>query len=284
MLPTPRRNPVFLALLFILPLVVPGGPGSTLAAQERPDPELRPRVAELGIGNSTGLATHDALAGSVRRTILLTLTLLDRYEVIDRDEPRGPDLAAQAASLPAETLLWGDVSLDASGAIAITVAIFDAVRERVVLSETETAASLLDVFDSADSLVANVIGAFSGTRVGFGTIMIDAAGTGDYRVRLDQAEVGTNVTTLERVLAGLYRVRVDQDLPEGYRTVYDREVQLEDGERVTGAMVPAPGRAATGVPEHPRLPVLCRFDRTVRSNAAANAPGRIPRTSRVRTE
>jgi TolB-like protein len=195
--------------------------------------DARPRVGVLEIENRTGRETHGALADTVRQTILLTLTLLDRYEVVDQDVPRADDVAAQAAAFPVETLLWGDIALDGDGRIAITVTIFDSAEDRIVVTETETAPSLLDVFYTADTLVGSVIGAFSGRRVGFGTISLDVRGSGDFRVFLDRIVLGENVTNVERILAGEYRIRVEQELPEGYRTVLEEEIVVEDDVRVS---------------------------------------------------
>lgn len=187
----------------------------------------------LEIENRTGRSTHAPLADTIRQTVLLTLNLLDLYEVIDRAEPRADDLSEQAAAIPADTLLWGEVSLDEAGRIEIEISIFDRLEGRIVLTETRTAPSLLDVFDSADRLVGDVIGSFSGARVGFGTIRLNVSGTGSYRIFLNGTDLGENVETLDRVLAGEYTLRVVQAVPEGFRTVLEEAVSLEDNSRVT---------------------------------------------------
>lgn len=220
-----RSNATITRVLFFVSTVVL----LTQGVSHRPvyAQNARPRVGVLEIENRTGRDTHGPLADTVRQTILLTLTLLDRYEVVDRDVPRAADIAGQAAVFPVETVLWGEITLDEEDRIAITVTIFDRIEDRIVVTETETASSLLDVFDTADILVGSVIGEFSGTRVGFGTITLDVSGSGDYHVFLDGTDLGGNATRFDRILAGEYRIRVDQELPEGYRTVLEQDIVVE---------------------------------------------------------
>lgn len=186
--------------------------------------------------NRTGQATYESLADTIRRTVILTLTLIDRYEVMDENVPVGDDPVRQADAIPADTLLWGGVEIDGQGRIALELTIFDRLEERIVLSQTGTAPSLLDVFDTADTLVGEVIGSFSGVRVGFGSIRLDVSGQGNYLVYLDGTRVGENVVTLERILSGEYRVRVEQDLPDGYRTILDQELVLAENTQAVVAV------------------------------------------------
>ncbi|TVR74745.1 MAG: hypothetical protein EA427_00665 [Spirochaetaceae bacterium] len=221
----PRACFVLLVILLAIGTLLP------LSAQDS-----RPRIGVLRIENQTGQAQYESLADTIRQTVVLTLTLLDRYDVTDENMPVAADPAQQADALPADTLLWGGVEIDEQGRIVIALTIFDRLEERVVLSEEGTAPSLLDVFDTADTLVGEVIGAFSGVRVGFGTIRLDVSGQGDYLVFLDGTQVGENVTTLDRILTGEYRVRVEQDLPGGYRTIVDEELTLQENTQVTVAV------------------------------------------------
>jgi TolB-like protein len=211
-----------LCRLLLLLLIL--APKAFLSAQEG-----RPRVGVLAIENQTETDIHDALAETVRQTVLLTLELLNRYEVVDTaGEPSG-DLSTTAAALPADTLLFGDVSLNTTGQVVLSLSVFDRQEDRIVLAEEGTAASLLDVFETADRLVEGVLGSFSGVRVGFGSIRLDIAGSGTYRVSLDRTVIGENVRSVERILTGQYPLRVEQSILGRWTPVLEREIQVEDG-------------------------------------------------------
>lgn len=231
-----KRCVLIVFALVLLPL--------TLLAQETGG---LPRVVVLPVVNNTGESRNDALAQTTTDTVALTIRLLEGYELVPFDGFEGEELSAppvERAALVAErvsveSVLFGDVSRGEEGEFVFELDVYDR-RTREVTGRTESVAeSLFDVFDAADRLVAEAVGAFSGVRIGFGSLRFVPEGEFDYRVYLDGNVVGDNVATIERILIGERALRVTQLIQGVERRIYQEEFTVEEGEsRVVSLVVP----------------------------------------------
>lgn len=98
------------------------------------------------------------------------------------------------------------------------------------VSPAEAAAvahSLFETFPVADALSADLLGAFTGQRIAYGSIELvnEAPDPGAYRVLVDGELVGTSLELMERILIGPRRI----------------EIVGEDGTRIGGDMLIAEG-------------------------------------------
>jgi len=204
-----------------------------------------PRVLVVPMVNATGQAQNDTVAATTTDTIALTIRLLQRYELISWDESsvtadlaaspaEAADLAARLAEeYAAESVLFGRVSRDAAGTFLFSLSVYDRQSQSVTATNETISTSLFGVFDAADRLVAEAVSAFSGVRVGFGSIRLSPQSSLTYEVYLDGDRAGEGTTLLERVLIGPRRVRIEQILGDLRRTVYDETVDLDEGQTVT---------------------------------------------------
>jgi hypothetical protein len=204
-----------------------------------------PRVLVVPMVNATGQAQNDTVAQTTTDTIALTIRLLQRYELISWDESsvtadlaaspaEAADLAARLAEeFAAESVLFGRVSRDAAGTFLFSLSVYDRQSQSVTATNETISTSLFGVFDAADRLVAEAVSAFSGVRVGFGSIRLSPQSSLTYEVFLDGERVGQGVALLERVLIGPREVRIEQLLGDLRRTVYNETVELDEGQTVT---------------------------------------------------
>jgi hypothetical protein len=195
--------------------------------------EQLPRVAVLTMTTSDTLPHLEPVAIAVRQTLVLTLRLLGHYEVIDEDSGHMADPGTTADRLRADTLVWGRIDQDDTGAVEASLTVFDRLEGRAVQSDSERSRTMLGVFDAVDALLGRVVEAFSGVRVGFASLQFRPVGLGTYRVRLGDTIVGSDITTLERVLAGDHELTIEQEWVDGYRPLLQTSLSLREGIPVT---------------------------------------------------
>lgn len=187
----------------------------------------KPRVAVLSVQNTTGDAAYEVLTLNIRNTVLLILNLLQQYQVIDAPVAVAADLSSQAADLRADTLLWGSVATTSDGLTEIQLSVYDYAQDSVVVSEKESSDGYLGTFLAVDTVLDRAMESFSGRRMDFGRIGLDLQGEGEFRVYLSGLPAGEDLGLLDRVLVGEYELRVEQLLPDGYRTVHEEWVLVE---------------------------------------------------------
>jgi hypothetical protein len=194
------------------------------------------RVLVVPVSNESESSQLDPVATTVTDTILLTLRLLGQYEASRYDgfidyPPSVDDLSLLARSGPAESVLYGAVDRNGSGAIGLELRVYDRAGNEVVLSEEATSDSLLDLFGVADELTARVVSGFSGRRIAFGSLRLSPGGAADrpYSVYLDGNLLGRSIRTAESVLTGTHRLRIVADTEMGSEVVYADEIVLEEG-------------------------------------------------------
>lgn len=195
-----------------------------------------PRVLVVPVSNESDSTQLDPVATTVTDTILLTLRLLDAYEVRRYDgflgyPPSTEELSLLARSGPVESVLYGAVERSVGGAIELKLRVYDRARGDVVLREEAAAGSLLDVFQAADELTARVVSGFSGRRVAFGSLRLSPEGAADrpYEVYLDENLLGRSILTAESLLTGRHELRIVAETEMGREVVYQSDVTLEEG-------------------------------------------------------
>ncbi len=205
---------------------------TTLPAQVAID---RPRVAVLPVENASGNAQYDAAALTIRDTIVLVLRLIGHYEVVDVSTESLPEsygegpIAALAESERLDNVIYGEITIPEAGGILFDMSLFDRGVGEIVLQEERIAGSVLDLFDTTDIIVRDFIGAFSGIRIGFGTISLSPSDPETaYNVYVDGEYLGENLRTISQVLIGERRLEIRQVSVGGESTVLQESFLLEE--------------------------------------------------------
>jgi len=216
----------FMAVAQEVDLTPGAAPGALTALEATPGAQDLPRVGISVPVNATGEKQYQALAESIYNTVVLTLSLLGEYEVVELVRDIAQDeqaLLERGLDENLANIVIGEVRFtdEAAGQLVLALAVFDTLEERVVLSREERPPSLLATFDATDVLVAELVQEFSGVPIGFGTLVFTNQGEqGSYRVYLDGTAVGVDIGTIESVLMGERRVEIRQTRMLGEQSLY----------------------------------------------------------------
>ena len=215
-----RAVPTALALAMALFTAWPA------AAQETAP---RTRVAVLPV-STAGLDSSYALVAKVAGdTAFLTLQLLGQYDVTRWDAATlaGADPYALAEERRMDDLMLGAASLDERGRFTIEMSVWSRAEGRVTHSEQRTAESVFGIFDAAEQLIAALVGAFSGSHIGFGSLLVGANPPGlPFTVMVDGTPVGEGVERVDGVLNGIRRIEIVQDRLLGRRIIASATVAI----------------------------------------------------------
>jgi TolB-like protein len=206
---------------------------SSLGAQVAVD---RPRVVVLPVENASGNPQYDAAALTVRDTIVLVLRLIGTYELVDAAPDDVPEtygagsIAAFAEAQGVDNVIYGEITVPDTGGIRFDMSLFDRGVGEVVLQEERVAQSVLDLFDTTDIIVRDFIGAFSGIRIGFGTIALRPSDPDiSYNVYVDGKLLGQDLRTINQVLIGERQIEIRQVSVGGETVVLQEQFTLEEG-------------------------------------------------------
>jgi hypothetical protein len=230
-MPAIRRNRifmVFLGILFPLLLQFPVPAGAE---------KLWSRVAVIPVISEEEDSTFESMSGAINDTVLLTLKLLGHYDVV---EDHGYTAFSEAEVLSyteeenIDNIIFGTVSKGADDATVITMSVWDRQKKDIVLSVTERAESLLDIFDAADRIVVSLIEGFSGRHIGYGAIRLVPSGQeGGFSIKLGGNLAGINTKELGRVLIGEYALTISQQRIFGEHILFSDTVVVRENETAT---------------------------------------------------
>jgi hypothetical protein len=194
-----------------------------------------PRVEVFNFANSSGQASLDAACAAASSSLALTLRQMGGYEVLPSEQaPQAVNadyLRAWAEGHGADFVLFGSLEAPQPGRYACSLSLFDRARGLVTITKRSPPASIMDIFDAMDDLVANLIDSMAGRHIGFGRVdFVNRGEKGDYRVTMDGIEAGSNLSSLGKVLAGEHGVRVVQRRMLGELELARRTIRLGEGE------------------------------------------------------
>lgn len=246
-----------------------------------------PRVLVIPFVNATGQPQNDAVASTTSDTIGLTVELLGQYQAVEMPEltpeqaglPLEELAAGLAEELAVESVLFGRVTRDDDGVFDFSLSVYDR-QDQAVTTTTETeSTSLFGVFDAADELVAEAVSAFSGVRVGFGSLRFTPDGSFRYRVYLDGSLVGEDIRALDRVLIGTRIVRITQLVADIEREIYRETLEIEEGDNIAVA-VEAPEATEAEIVEAQELSTRIR-ERLNTAIGLETVPGDLEQLERI---
>ena len=160
-------------------------------------------VAVVQFANATNSSSYDAACTAATDTLVMTLRQMGHYSVQSEDVAGSGDdaLRAMAEEQHLDFILYGRMSTSESGGITCKLSVFDRAKGKTTLSQSRKAAGVLDIFDTTDELVVAVLESMTGSHIGFGAITLTNTGEkGSYSVLVDGSPMGTNLTSLDKVL------------------------------------------------------------------------------------
>ena len=200
----------------------------------------RPRVLVVPLANLTGQGQNAIVADTSTDTVILTLRLLDRYDLLPYDDSIPPserligatddELAGVATEAGADNIVYGSLRIDEEGAFAFQLFVFDRAEGRIAVRAESASPTLFGVFDAADALVTEAVSGFSGIRIGFGALRVESEGEGDFVLVVDGSVIGDNVRTIDRLLIGERTVTIRQRRGTGEVAISSQEIRVSEGE------------------------------------------------------
>ncbi len=223
--------------VFIIAALVSIQSISTVFAQSG---ELKPRVSVFPVINASDDPGFDAVCGAVHDTLVLTISLLDQYEVVTAEDEveimqtSAGRMLAKARELRLDNAIVGKVSRGKSGDVRFDFSVYDVHSGGATLSRSATAASIFAVFETADKLVVDLVGALSGVHIGFGSLLLEPDGINlGYEVFIDGKPAGVNIVSVDQVLNGRRIVEIRQRRLTGYETLTRKTLDIREDEEYT---------------------------------------------------
>jgi len=184
----------------------------------------RPVVQLNELENVSGQAQLDALGTAIIDGIALTLQLLNRYEVQVTQQPADiaydlDTLRERARADQVDNLIFGEISLSESGGYLVRISAFDRGLNEIIYEDSVEFVSLFDAFDVVDEISRSMIEGFSGIRLTFGNLEIEATveGTSDvsgpFSIRVNEVDLPSGTQRIDRIPAGEHRVVIRQERP-----------------------------------------------------------------------
>ena len=219
---------------------------------ESPSGEL-PHVAITGFANRTGDAAFDIPSGTAADSLILTLKLLGAYRVFVPGE-----LAALPAELTDDALrpwceangydycIYGAITRGSGSTQKYQLRVFDRSKGKTSITENAKGESALDVFSVSDELAGAVIDSVTGRHVGYGSVNFLVQGPiEDCVALLDGIPVGSDLSSLSRIVAGTHRLSVSKKGAAGRAPFVDQEFEVAEGQDIrVDVIIPADNLAA----------------------------------------
>jgi outer membrane protein assembly factor BamB len=203
---------------FIVMLSIPGeaqeeGPsggsqsGGKLSSDELPNVTIFPPF------NAEDDPRYNEVCKTIADTLALNIKLIgeQRVEEAAKAVTNLSAIETYAKEEQVDNTVFGRLYVDENSEIVIEMSVYTREAEEVTMSKTETAESLLGIFDASDRIITALIGAFSDRHITYGSLQIKNRGAqGHYRVVVGENEIGTDITSIPRMLTGTYHVSIIQ--------------------------------------------------------------------------
>ena len=197
---------------------------------------LKPRIAVFPLINPSKDTQIEIISENVKKTAELTLKMIDRYEVIDTsvtdysDTPQ--DFRRYTEENSIDSVIFGKADIHEDGSILIEMSVFSRGENSIIMTESETAETVFDIFDASDRLLISMMEEFSGMEhIGFGSIKLANSGeNGKYNLYIDNVLIGGNIEELPKVLNGNRVLRIEQNRMFGPYILIEESFFLKEDE------------------------------------------------------
>ena len=225
---------LFLFACFLLFLLVfPAQPG----AQERK------KIAVIPMKNRSEMPEYTTLCETMTDTVTSVIRYLPDYILIETTEnPQMLEVAIDnmenvselADSFGYDQVLYGDLKRNEEDNLAFTFQIYSREEDDIIVEQTAVAESLLDVFDTADTMTLDLLGQITDVNIGFGSIdLIKEEGKGTYEVYLNDKRIRNPQKNFSKVLNGSYIIEIQQDRILGDTVIFSQKIYVNEFQSTT---------------------------------------------------
>ncbi len=209
----------------------------SLCAVNADSPDFQSRVAVLPLTSPMDDPRFDSVCSAIYDTVLLTLKLLGKYDVIEDtgiEQFSEESILLYAEREQVDNIIFGNVIEENDGSILIKMSVWDRQDKEIVLGVSEKAEMLFDIFDASDRIVVSLIEGFSGRHIGYGSIYFEPEGAeGSYTIEMNGMFAGRNSREIRKVLIGDYQLSVKQNRLLGSYTLYSDSIEVIEGSATT---------------------------------------------------
>lgn len=213
--------------------------GMSVDAQDQTPPRGE-RLAVIPFVDSTSDGAWEHVARSMSQTIQLTLQLSGQYTVIETDAAFDPYAAQGPAQLSAlaeeyrlDGAVIGRITPTERGRIELEAAVWNAAQGVIIGAQQREAFGAFDILNASDELVVLAASALLGYPVDFGALIVTPSRTDvPYVVRVDNVQIGEQVTAIPQLLSGRRRVEIAIRTANREQVVYAEDRLIRAGEAI----------------------------------------------------
>lgn len=166
---------------------------------------------------------------TVATTLDLVLRMSGLYDVIIDNADISENMAGYCEKSGIPNLIYGKSYYTDSGEIVFELSVYNMEKGKETITKKETAATVLDVFDTADTLALSLAESFSGMKMTFGKVKLISIGDkGAFRVRIGESVTVPESELMERVLTGKRDIEIVQDRMFGPYTVVTWPIEIKE--------------------------------------------------------
>jgi len=175
----------------------------------------KPRLAVFGFINQTGDDSFTIPAETASSNILITMKMLNLYQVTEPDTiPRSlteASLDQWCARNNIDFVIFGTLTKRPDDTQDYQIDYFSRSTKKITDKKSATGESVLDVFSITDTLTDALLGTIVKSKISFGSLQFVNTGiNADYDVYLDDIFIQTNPAKFERIPSGAHTIRVVQ--------------------------------------------------------------------------
>ena len=203
----------------------------------------RLKIAVIPMKNRSEMPEYTTLCETMTDTVTSVIRYLPDYLLIETKEnpqmleidiDNMKEVSNLAESFGYDQVLYGDLQRNEAGHLIFEFRIYDHEDEDIIVQQTAVAESLLDVFDTADTMTLDLLGQITDVNIGFGTIdLIKEKGKGAYAVYLNDKKIRNPKKNFSKVLNGAYIIEIHQDRILGDTVIFSQKIYVNEFQTTT---------------------------------------------------
>jgi len=192
-----------------------------------------PKISVFPLENKEKDIQIDIISSNIQKTVEFNLKMINKYNIIQSSVTNYSSdnlwLSEYCERHKIDDLLFGKALVKSDGSILIEMSVFNKQKGAISFTKSETAATVLDIFNAADKLAIEMMHSFSGMHLGFGAVkFINSGEKGSYSVYIDNVSIGDNIDNLSTVLNGPRKVIITQVRMFGEEILYEQTVNIQE--------------------------------------------------------
>ena len=231
--PSLSRILVFLIVFFLISTMNPLSAWSQSAQ----------KIAVIPVKNRSEYPEYTTLCETVTDTVTAVIRYLPDYilveptdnpAMLETDIDNLEDIGTLAREYNYSQILFGELVTNSDGKLQFDLQIYDSVENDIIVRESAVSETLLDVFDTADTMTFDLLGQITDVNIGFGTIeLIKESGEGEYSVFINGRLIRNPAKTFRQVLNGSYILDIQQERLQGPTTIYSAKIYVNEFQTTT---------------------------------------------------